>query len=75
MTLQPIAVDKETAANYVSLSVTTLELLVRQGEFPPPRQIAARRVAFIVSELSDWLSTRPVSQLLPPINTGAPKPR
>lgn len=75
MTLQPIAVDRETAAKFVVLSVTTLELLLRQGKFPKPRQVSANRVVFLVRELTDWLESRPVSELLPPRNTGAPKPR
>lgn len=75
MTLQPIAVDKETAAQFLSLSVTTLEVLQQRGEFPRPRQVSDRRVAYLVSELTEWMHSRPVSDLLPPANTGASKAR
>lgn len=75
MKLQPIAIDKETAAQYLALSLSTLENLMREGSFPKPRVISPRRIAFIVSELAEWLSSRPVSDLLPPPNTGAFKPK
>ena len=75
MTLQPIALDREAAAKIVVLSVTTLETLLRQGKFPKPRQVSPHRVVFLVRELSEWMESRPVSELLPPRNTGARKPK
>ena len=70
MTIQPIAIDQETAASFVALSVSTLESLVRRGEFPKPRQVSPRRVAYLVSELTEWMHSRPVSDLPPPDNSG-----
>lgn len=70
MTIQPIAIDQETAANFVALSVSTMEGLVRKGEFPRPRQVSPRRVAYLVSELTEWMHSRPVSELAPPENSG-----
>ena len=75
MMLQPIALDREAAAKFVVLSVTTLETLLRQGKFPKPRQVSPHRVVFLVRELSEWMESRPVSELLPPRNTGARKPK
>tara|TARA_R110000822_G_scaffold43421_1_gene117224 strand:- start:1726 stop:1959 length:234 start_codon:yes stop_codon:yes gene_type:complete len=73
MTLQPIALDKETAAEFVALSVSSLERLVREGSFPKPRQVSLRRVVFLVKELESWMENCPVSELLCPPNTGAKK--
>ena len=73
--LMPIAIDKERAAEFLSLSITTLEKLQQRGDFPKPRQLSDRRVAYLVSELTEWMYSRPVSNLLPPENTGAPKSR
>ena len=75
--LQPmaIAMSYEAAAAFVVMSVSTMEKLVRQGSFPKPRKVSAKRVVFLVRELVEWLESRPVSDLLPPPNTGAPKPR
>ncbi len=66
--LRPAAIDPESAAAYVSLSLSTIESLERAGEFPRRRQLSGRRVGFLVRELDEWLESRPVSELLPPVN-------
>lgn len=71
----PAALDKESSATYCALSVSTFEGLVRAGDAPQPRQLSARRVGWLRVELDQWLQSRPKSELLPPENTGAPKPR
>lgn len=68
--LKPAALDLETAAQFVSLSPSAVERLVRQGEFPKPRQLSGRRVGYIVTEIEEWLHNRPVSEQLPPPNSG-----
>lgn len=73
--ITPRIVAKEIAAQVLSLSVKTFERLVQQGDIPKPRQISAGRVGWLVSELDEWAIKRPLSQLLPPENTGAKKPR
>ena len=62
----PAALDPELAATYCSISVSTLEALVRDKDCPPPRQISKRRAVYLKSELDAWLLTRPVSSMLPP---------
>jgi len=69
MKIRPAALKQEDAAGFLGLSVSTLENLVRQGDFPKPRQLAGRRVGFLVRELEEWLESRPVSNQLPPPNT------
>jgi predicted DNA-binding transcriptional regulator AlpA len=63
------------AAAYVGLSESTFARQVQQGSIPQPRQLAEKRVAWLRCELDVWLMARPVSEQLPPPNTGAPKPR
>ena len=70
ITLKPAALDLEQAATFVSLSTSTVEKLVRDGLFPQPRQLAGRRVGYLVRELEEWIETRPVSNQLPVINCG-----
>lgn len=57
------------------LSKSTIEEEIRQERFPKPRQFSARRVGWLVSEIEAWLASRPLSDLPPPENTGAKKPR
>lgn len=73
--ITPRIVAKEIAAQVLSLSVKTFERLVQQGDLPKPRQISAGRVGWLVTELDDWAQKRPESQILPPENAGAKKPR
>lgn len=70
VSIQPAYLNREEAAKFVALSVTTMEQLVRVGDFPKPRQLATKRVGWLVSELQAWADSRPVSNLLPPSNTG-----
>lgn len=71
----PAAMGRADAAAYVGLSESTFARLVQKGSIPKPRQLAEKRVAWLRCELDAWLLARPVSDQLPPPNTGAPKPR
>lgn len=72
--ITPAALDRKAASAYLALSVRTFERLVREKSIPQPRQLAGRRVAWLRIELDQWLTARPISEQLPPENTGAPKP-
>jgi prophage regulatory protein len=63
--------DKAAVAEAVALSESTVEKLVRENEFPKPRILSGRRVAWLVREVEEWAEARPVSDLLPPENTGS----
>lgn len=71
--LKPVYLDKLGTCSFVSIKATTLDELVRKGQFPKPRVLSSRRVGFLVRELEAWAESRPVSDLLPPPNTGARK--
>ncbi|MDP3627123.1 MAG: AlpA family phage regulatory protein [Hydrogenophaga sp.] len=68
--LKPAAVDLEHAAAFVSLSESAVLRLVREGNFPKPRQLSGRRVGYLVRELEEWVESRPISEILPPDNAG-----
>ncbi len=75
MQFAPAALEREQAAAYAGLSLSTFEKEVREDRAPKPRQVAGRRVAWLRAELDAWLHACPVSDQLPPENTGAKKPR
>lgn len=75
ISIKPAVLDRETAAAFLSISVSTLEKLQREGKFPKPRMLSGQRVGYIVKELEEWVESRPISDLPPPCNTGALKPR
>lgn len=66
VSLAPVALDASEAAQYLRISDSLLEKLVREGQFPQPRQVSGRRVVYLVSELNEWLYSRPVSSIAPP---------
>ncbi|MDN4057158.1 AlpA family phage regulatory protein [Massilia sp. YIM B02769] len=67
--MKPLYLELEAVATVVALAATTVQRLVRDGEFPPPRQLSGRRVAWLVREVEEWAEARPVSDLAPPSNT------
>lgn len=73
--MTPIYVDRQSAASLLSISDSTLEKLVRIGEFPRPRQLSGQRVGWLYREIMEWAESRPVSELAPPPNTGGRKRR
>ncbi|MES2910552.1 MAG: AlpA family phage regulatory protein [Pseudomonadota bacterium] len=74
VSVKPAYLEIHDACSFVALKKSTLETLVREDKFPKPRQISGRRVAWLVRELEEWAESRPVSEQLPPDNTGAKKP-
>jgi prophage regulatory protein len=43
------------------LGRSTLYAAIANGEFPPPRKIGARAVAWRQDELEEWINNRPVT--------------
>lgn len=71
----PMVLDLPGVAQTLCLSKSTVQNLVREKDFPPSRKLSAHRVGWVTAEVAAWLAQRPPSDLLPPPNTGAPKPR
>lgn len=67
-TLRPAVLDIDQVAAYLSLSARTVNSMVQKNDFPKPRQLSGRRVAYLVRELDEWLESRPMSDLPPPVN-------
>lgn len=70
ISIKPAYLDRKAVANFVSLSVDTLERLVARGTFPKPRQLTDKRVGWLVREVNDWAEDRPISSVLPVANCG-----
>jgi prophage regulatory protein len=68
--IKPAFLDKPSIAEFVCLSVDTLERMVQRGEFPASRQISTKRVGWLVREVEEWAEARPRSTGLPVANCG-----
>lgn len=73
--MKPLYLALPAVAAAVSLAEATIQSEVRDGKFPAPRQLSGRRVGWLVREIEEWAENRPVSDLPPPPNTGARKPK
>lgn len=68
--VKPLYLARENAAAFVSLSVSMWEQLVAAGDAPKPRKLSKGRSAWLLEEVEAWGRARPVSDLLPPKNSG-----
>jgi prophage regulatory protein len=50
--------SKRAVLKQIPISGATLARRVAAGAFPPPVRIGKRRVAWLASEVSDWLAAR-----------------
>lgn len=67
---KPLLMARPDAAAYLSLSESMLDKLVAAGDMPPPRKLSGGRSAWLVPELDAWGTSRPVSDLLSPKDSG-----
>lgn len=63
--VERLVVDLPTAAGMLCLSESTVEKLVRLGQFPRPVVLSPNRVGYRLRDLREWVDARPVSTLLP----------
>lgn len=68
--LKPIFVDIDGAAGLTGLSKSTIWDQINNSDFPKPRKVSARGSRWLVREIEEWAESRPVSDILPPPNTG-----
>lgn len=68
--MKKIYVSLEAVAELVDLGESTIQKMCTTSEFPAPRMLTGRRVGWLVREVEEWAEQRPISNLLPPPNTG-----
>ncbi|MDM0011964.1 AlpA family phage regulatory protein [Variovorax sp. J22P168] len=68
--IRPLYLARPDAAAFLALSESTLDALVSRGDAPKPRKLSKGRTAWLVDDLESWGRERPVSDLLPPQNSG-----
>ncbi len=71
--IRPFCLDLAGVAHFSALSESTVQKMIRETDFPRPRLMSGRRVAWLVRELEEWIEARPVSEQLPPSNTASRK--
>ena len=71
--MKRIYVDLPEVAGLLTLATATIQKLVREDSFSKPRQLSGRRIGWLLREVEEWAEQRPVSELLPPMNTAGNK--
>jgi len=61
--------SKPEVLDMAGLSHVTAWRMEKRGEFPKRRQISTNRVAWLESEILEWMNTRPVSGITPVANS------
>jgi prophage regulatory protein len=54
---------KREVMDRVDLGYTTIWKLMCEGKFPHSREIAGNRVAWLESQIDEWMKTRPMRRL------------
>lgn len=57
--IAPALIRRPEVTRRTGLSRTTIYRLVQSGQFPAPRQLGARSVAWVDSEVNAWIDSRP----------------
>ena len=71
--MKPLFLSLPEVATLLSLGPATVQKMVRENQFPPPRKLSAGRVGWLLREVEAWAEERPVSDLPPPPKTGSRK--
>ncbi|MGF1711162.1 AlpA family phage regulatory protein [Vibrio kagoshimensis] len=53
--------NKKLVAKKVGVSESSIERWAKAGKFPPPREFGEVRVAWLSSEVDEWMLSRPVA--------------
>lgn len=53
------AIPMSELSKLTSLSAATIYRRIKKGRFPPPIELGENRVAWLASEVQEWLKTRP----------------
>ena len=54
---RPFLTIKEVS-KLLGISVSTINRLIKRGEFPPKKQLSPRRFAFMKYEIEEWIHHR-----------------
>jgi len=67
---EPLCLRLEKAAQMIDISISNLQNLSRTEPLLKPIQIGKGSARYVVANLREYINTRPISELLPPPNSG-----
>ena len=57
---RPFMTIKEVS-ELLGISVSTINRLIKRGEFPPKRKISPGRMVFMKSEIEEWIKSKRIN--------------
>ena len=54
---RPFLTIKE-ASNLIGISVSTINRLIKKGDFPPKIKISPRRIVFMKEQIEEWIDKK-----------------
>ena len=57
---RPFLTIKEVS-ELLGISVSTINRLIKRGEFPPKRKISPGRMVFMNSEIEEWIKSKRIN--------------
>ena len=57
---RPFLSIKEVS-DLLGISISTINRLVKKGEFPSKIKLSSRRIVFMMSDLEEWINTKKIN--------------
>lgn len=70
LSIRPMYLRKPGAAAFLAISESTFDVLVARGSISKPRKLSPGSSGWLVEELEAYGRDLPISDLLPPKNSG-----
>ncbi len=48
----------QEVSEFLGISISTINRLVKEGDFPPKIKISPRRMVFMKSEIDEWIKSK-----------------
>ena len=51
----------QEVSKFVGISISTINRLVKEGNFPPKVKITPRRIVFMKNEIDEWIKSKRIN--------------
>lgn len=48
----------QEVSEFIGISISTINRLVKEGDFPPKIKITTRRIVFMKNDIDDWIKSK-----------------
>jgi len=55
----------QEVSEFLGISISTINRLIKEGDFPPKVKITPRRIVFIKNDIEDWIKSKKNNNYIP----------